>query len=264
MKYLWGIFLAVLPVGGFAATNSFLAPASFPGTFADLEFTQQMAVKAAGYEAWESEYKNGRCVKNCAYVGITIADDDRLVQERTNAALGDLRRHGYTPTTSGILPTMIMPTLGTGGAAPQCTPHHPQILAGQTIPVGEPLIGQPRITTPYGERIHPVTGQPQLHKAVDLSAPVGTDVFAPASGTVAAAWTDASCGMGLRITHSHGYETIYCHLSDNTLVKPGQTVTAGCRVAKTGNTGRSTGPHLHYGIKKDGDFIDPTRFLNRG
>ena len=68
-------------------------------------------------------------------------------------------------------------------------------------------MGRPRITTPYGERIHPITGDTQLHKAVDFAAPIGTSVFAPAAGTVSAAWTDASCGRGLRIRHADGFET---------------------------------------------------------
>ena len=260
-----------------AATNSFLAPATFPGTFADLDFNQRMDVLAAGYQPWESEYKNGRCVKNCAYPGITIADDDRLVQQHTAAAVNQLRQRGYVQTPGGLMPTMVVtpdknaagptvsvPVAGVGaGGATECAQRNPQIPTAQDVPVGEPLMGRPRITTPYGERIHPITGDTQLHKAVDFAAPIGTPVFAPAAGTVSAAWTDASCGRGLRIRHADGFETTYCHLSDNSLVGVGSVVGAGCLVAKTGNTGRSTGAHLHYGIKKDGNFIDPTRFLNR-
>ena len=81
--------------------------------------------------------------------------------------------------------------------------------------------------------------------------------------TVAAVWTDATCGNGLRITHSDGYETVYCHLSQS-LVKQGEHVDAGCSVAKTGNSGRTTGPHLHYGIKYNGQYIDPTKMVGRG
>ena len=125
-------------------------------------------------------------------------------------------------------------------------------------------MGRPRITSPYGTRTHPVTGQTQsFHRAVDFAASVGTTVFTPASGTVARVWTDTSCGNGLRITHADGYETVYCHLSQ-VLVAQGEPVQAGCAVAKTGNTGRTTGPHLHYGIKHNGNYIDPTGMLGRG
>lgn len=286
MKYSWAFFYTMFLIPAFGAGNSFLAPASFPGTFADLDFNQRMDVLAAGYQPWESEYKNGRCVKNCAYPGITIADDDRLVQQHTAAAVNQLRQRGYVQTPGGLMPTMVptpnkpatgpaalppaanvgtAPTISNveAGGATECAQRNPQIPTTQDVPVGEPLMGRPRITTPYGERIHPITGDTQLHKAVDFAAPIGTPVFAPAAGTVSAAWTDASCGRGLRIRHADGFETTYCHLSDNSLVGIGSAVGAGCLVAKTGNTGRSTGAHLHYGIKKDGNFIDPTRFLNR-
>lgn len=145
---------------------------------------------------------------------------------------------------------------------PTCSPNQPEIPGGQVIPFGEPVTGRPRMSSPFGERIHPVTGKRSMHRGVDLAVPSGTNIFSPASGRVARVWTDSTCGNGLRITHSDGYETVYCHLSD-TIVASGEQVNAGCLVAKSGNTGRSTGPHLHYAIKKNGDYINPSQFLGR-
>ena len=66
---------------------------------------------------------------------------------------------------------------------------------------------------------------------------------------------------GLKIEHGNKYETVYCHLSKVT-VRKGERVEAGCKVAETGNSGRTTGPHLHYGIKEDGDYVDPQNWVN--
>lgn len=144
----------------------------------------------------------------------------------------------------------------------ECWPNSQEIPIGQDLPFGEPLKNKPRISSSYGGRIHPVTGQPSGHNGIDFSVPVGTDVFSPASGKVAAVWQDDTCGKGLRIKHSNNYETVYCHLS-RVLVEQNENVQAGCGVAKSGNTGRSTGPHLHYAIKFNGNYINPTSWLGR-
>lgn len=157
---------------------------------------------------------------------------------------------------SGTQPSTITPPLAT------CSPRNTDINPANTVPLGEPVIGRPRISSPFGDRVHPVKKQRLPHYGVDLAIPVGTDVFSPAAGTVTGVWSDNSCGRGIRITHSNGYETVYCHLSEQ-LVKSGDRVSAGCRIAKSGNTGRSTGPHLHYGIKHDGGYIDPAKLMGR-
>ncbi len=262
------------------------ADASFPKTYDDVSFIDRMLNEATSYEDWEPEYDaSGHCIRGCAYRGMKIEDDLAMMERQTRTALNALAAAGvslptsapdvlYTPQVqpktvpSTTTPTSNAPTPSSASNvhAPQvahvCNPNNPDIKRGQTYPVGEPVIGHPRISSPFGDRIHPVTGRRTPHRGIDLSVPTGTDIFTPANGTVAAVWTDNTCGRGIRITHTGGFETVYCHLSEQ-LVKSGEHVDAGCCIGKSGNTGRSTGPHLHYGIKQDGTYVNPTRFMGR-
>jgi len=117
-----------------------------------------------------------------------------------------------------------------------------------------------RITSPYGYRVHPVLKTRKLHNGIDIGTPVGTDVVAPQAGTVHVAATNPTSGNYLIIDHGHGVRTSYCHLSEHVAAQ-GDEVDAGQLIAKTGNTGRSTGPHLHYIVRIGGDTIDPLRFV---
>lgn len=252
--------------------SSFLTAENFPSTFSDLSFTERIEVKRAGYEAWESEYDaNGRCVTNCAYVGMTIETELQGLQRQTEIATA--RASAYqsahintTATTTTQVPVVVTPTNIQSTNVPvsnvRCTPSNESIPVGQTIPLGEPLIGTPRITSGFGQRIHPTLKKQSVHNALDFSAPTGTNIYSPAVGTIDATWYNERCGNGLRIKHGEGFSTVYCHLSEYS-VKKGDAVAAGCPVAKTGNTGTSTGPHLHYEVHLDGKPVNPTKFINR-
>lgn len=282
--------LVFLCVCGMSHATSLLTPQSFPTNANNLNFIQDVQLQSAAYEPWESEYdSDGRCISGCLYPGITIAKELQSLEQNTNAAnaaitpsewaslyaqyansVGIMQPNGQQPQNpvSIIVDNIsnipiIQDTQPTHPTQQLCAPRQNAIPVSQSKPLGEPLLGRPRITSPYGERIHPVTGRRSVHRGIDFAATIGTTVFSPASGTVAAVWTDATCGNGLRITHSDGYETVYCHLSQS-LVKQGEHVDAGCSVAKTGNSGRTTGPHLHYGIKYNGQYIDPTKMVGRG
>lgn len=269
MKYRFGILCACLLFcpwsvqavdfpGGQQATapTSFLSAQTFPTTFSDLGFVERMDVLRAGYEPWESEYDdNGKCLSNCAYAGITIQDDLDAVRRNTDMARAALNQ--YQPV---LPPIQTQAESGVVVSVSRCTPFNSSIPANQSIPRGGPLMGNARITSQYGERIHPVTKKRQVHKGIDFSAPIGTDVYTPANGVVESSWTDKTCGNGLRIKHSDGFASIYCHLNDS-VVNAGDSVAAGCVVAKTGDTGRSTGPHLHYGLYYNGQIINPTEYI---
>ena len=115
-----------------------------------------------------------------------------------------------------------------------------------------------RVSSRYGLRVHPVLGFNKMHNGVDFSAPIGTPVWAPADGTVLAAGRQGSCGIGIKLRHANGYRTVYCHLSKIAKgVRTGSRVRQKQVVAKVGNTGRSTGPHLHYGMKLHGRHVNP-------
>jgi murein DD-endopeptidase MepM/ murein hydrolase activator NlpD len=116
------------------------------------------------------------------------------------------------------------------------------------------------ITSPYGQRVHPVTGEESFHSGVDFGAGMGTPVHAADGGVVQfAGWNDL-CGKMVTIDHKNGFTTTYCHMSQlktatGTPVSPGQTI------GLVGSTGRSTGPHLHFTVRKNGETVDPMRYL---
>jgi murein DD-endopeptidase len=121
-----------------------------------------------------------------------------------------------------------------------------------------PVDGPHRITSGYGTRVHPTLGTKKHHNGVDLSVPVGTPVLAAQDGTVRTAAEDGVNGRYLVIDHGNGLKTSYCHL-DRLDVDKGAEVTRGQLIAASGNTGRSTGPHLHFVVRIGRTTVDPER-----
>ncbi len=116
------------------------------------------------------------------------------------------------------------------------------------------------VTCPFGWRIHPIYGDRRFHHGVDLRASTGTEIYAVLNGMVASVKTDSVNGLSVRIDHGHGIVSFYAHLSASK-VELGQLVTEGQVIALSGNTGLSTGPHLHFGIYVDGKSVDPLKLL---
>ena len=132
---------------------------------------------------------------------------------------------------------------------------------GETLGKGfarYPLQRQARVSSPFNpNRRHPVTGRVRPHKGVDFSVSQGTPVIAPADGTVEkVAYQAGGAGRYVMLRHGREYQTVYMHLSKS-LVKAGQTVKKGERIALSGNTGISTGPHLHYEFRINGRAVNP-------
>jgi murein DD-endopeptidase MepM/ murein hydrolase activator NlpD len=115
-------------------------------------------------------------------------------------------------------------------------------------------------TSLFGPRIHPVTGEGKFHEGVDIRADIGTWVGAAADGVVVFAGWEDNIGYCIKIQHKDGYTTLYGHLS-KIYVRPYQKVFAGKLIAKSGNSGRTTGPHLHFGVYKNGRAVNPMTFL---
>jgi len=116
------------------------------------------------------------------------------------------------------------------------------------------------VTSTYGNRISPFTGRPQKHKGLDIANRVGTSVVAPANGIVVKAGHNGGLGKSVVISHGYGVKTSYGHLSE-IFVKPGQRVQRGEEIATMGNTGRSTGPHLHYEVSYNGVSVNPSKYI---
>mgnify|MGYP002655511560 FL=1 len=132
---------------------------------------------------------------------------------------------------------------------------------GETLGKGfarYPLQRQARVSSPFNpNRRHPVTGRIRPHKGVDFSVSQGTPVIAPADGIVEkVAYQAGGAGRYVMLRHGREYQTVYMHLSKS-LVKAGQTVKKGERIALSGNTGISTGPHLHYEFHINGRAVNP-------
>ena len=116
------------------------------------------------------------------------------------------------------------------------------------------------VTNSYGWQEHPLTKQKSLHPGVDLAADYGSNVLAAADGMVLDCSYDAAYGYILTLEHENGVQTQYAHLSEF-LVNAGAEVRQGQIIAKTGDSGWSTGPHLHLGVLMDGKAVDPLEAL---
>jgi murein DD-endopeptidase MepM/ murein hydrolase activator NlpD len=112
------------------------------------------------------------------------------------------------------------------------------------------------ISSPFGMRISPFTGKPQFHLGIDIAGCEGTPILAPAAGRVTFADKNGLLGLTLKLVHDSTYETVYGHL-DKLAVKKGHTVQRGQVIGYMGSSGRSTGYHLHYEVKKNGKSINP-------
>lgn len=119
-------------------------------------------------------------------------------------------------------------------------------------------INRGRLTSLFGPRLHPTLGGWRRHKGIDVAAPHGTPVRAASDGTVSVSGWQGGYGIAVRIQHPGGVETRYAHLS-RTAVSAGQTVSAGDVIGYVGSTGRSTGAHLHYEVRRGQTAIDPLR-----
>ncbi len=117
-----------------------------------------------------------------------------------------------------------------------------------------------RISSEFGNRFHPIDKIVKFHAGIDIAAPVGTPIATAASGTVVFAGWNKGYGNMVIIEHPDGRQTRYGHAS-KLFVQTGDTVTAGQQIAAVGSTGKSTGPHLHFEMREDGEPINPLKFL---
>jgi murein DD-endopeptidase MepM/ murein hydrolase activator NlpD len=123
----------------------------------------------------------------------------------------------------------------------------------------EPVVGS--VTSAFGFRDHPVSGEYTFHTAVDIGVSEGTDVLAFADGTVEYIGENDIYGLYVKVDHDNGAATFYAHCSE-LLVNKGDAVSCGQVIAKSGQTGNATGPHLHFSIEKDSVRLDPAYYLD--
>jgi murein DD-endopeptidase MepM/ murein hydrolase activator NlpD len=131
------------------------------------------------------------------------------------------------------------------------------------VPYRKPVVGEVEFTSGFGVRSDPFLGRPAMHTGLDFRAATGDPVRATANGRVASSGWAGGYGRMVEIDHGNGLSTRYGHLSEIG-VKVGDTIKIGQVIGAVGSTGRSTGPHLHYETRIDGEAVDPQKFLRAG
>ena len=117
------------------------------------------------------------------------------------------------------------------------------------------------ISSRYGDRTDPFTGERAHHSGLDFVGKRGSDVLSVAGGVVVWAGKDSGYGNMIEIDHGNGYRTRYAH-NDSLLVQPGDPVRAGQLIARMGSTGRATTAHVHFEVLKDGNTVNPAKFVS--
>lgn len=128
------------------------------------------------------------------------------------------------------------------------------------LPTKPPLAAGYGLSSNFGERMDPITNKPAFHPGIDFNAKPGTPVLAAGSGTVIKAKRDPELGNVIEIRHTEGFTSLYAHCQ-KLLVELGDTVNRGQLIAEVGNTGRSTGPHLHFSVYRNGILLNPMDVL---
>lgn len=128
-----------------------------------------------------------------------------------------------------------------------------------TSAVVKPVLSE-KYTSYFGYRINPITNEKSFHTGLDIAAPLGTKIRASYNGTVRKTGEDSHSGKYIILSHDDGFETFYCHCSE-ILAEEGAVIRAGETIALVGSTGWSTGPHLHFEVRKNGERLNPLEVL---
>lgn len=128
------------------------------------------------------------------------------------------------------------------------------------IPAGNPLERELEVNSFYGARKHPIHKVFKFHRGIDLEGRTGEVVISSGAGVVTETGHQEDLGYFVRVKHKYGFESLYGHLSKIS-AKKGQKVEKGTRLGLVGSSGKVTGPHLHYTLKKNGEYLDPFDFL---
>ena len=203
-------------------------------------------------------------------LSVSVAPLERMFEDvgiSTEKLLKDVRR-GYSGKGGPILPLLITKGKSSDNRVnkrankilKELDTLNLYRIAAFQLPFSHPLKVRHRFTSGYGNRKDPFTGKKQLHSGIDLAAYSGSKIHATADGTVTKAWPSGAYGKLIEIRHAMGYRTRYAHLK-KIRVKSGQRVSRGDVIGDMGNTGRSTGTHLHYEIRINGKTINPMKYI---
>lgn len=255
---LAGVTVAILSILSIAASGTFLH--------------QRTVYRAVQTENKQLKKSNQRLAETVSQVQARLTQFEQRTKTLAIAAgVSDLFSENVESTRAGV---------GSGGpldrlsAAPETLVRRQEQLDQQLAkverklsdealmlshtPVVAPVVGV--ITDGFGPRLDPITRRPAFHEGLDISVAIGTLVTAPANGVVVFASRESGLGRMLKLNHGYGYTTVYGHL-DRFLVKEGTKVSRGQPIGRVGMSGRTTGPHLHYEVWKDGEKQNPLHFI---
>jgi murein DD-endopeptidase MepM/ murein hydrolase activator NlpD len=253
-----GVTVAILSILSIAASGTFLH--------------QRAVYRAVQTENKQLKKSNQRLAETVSQVQARLTQFEQRTKTLAIAAgVSDLFSENVESTRAGV---------GSGGpldrlsAAPETLVRRQEQLDQQLAkverklsdealmlshtPVVAPVVGV--ITDGFGPRLDPITRRPAFHEGLDISVAIGTLVTAPANGVVVFASRESGLGRMLKLNHGYGYTTVYGHL-DRLLVKEGTKVSRGQPIGRVGMSGRTTGPHLHYEVWKDGEKQNPLHFI---
>jgi murein DD-endopeptidase MepM/ murein hydrolase activator NlpD len=212
-----------------------------------------LAIKLAGVFSGEIDFNSE----------VQLGDRFRVVVELFRREAGGATTYGvihsaeYAPSDGRVLRAIRFAPPGT---RPDTNPYYDE--NGRSLRrffLKSPLKFEPRVTSRFStRRLHPVLHTARAHRGVDYGAPTGAPVISVASGTVVSLTSDSTNGRMVRIRHASGYETYYLHLSRFAAgMHAGKRVVQEEVIGYVGSTGLATGPHLHYGLTKNGVFVNP-------
>lgn len=228
-----------------------------------LETMGKLAVEVfgAGKQAQEASLNarvNEQTVRTAAKVlAERPTSETMLVQLRASALTEETGGEGETEPEPEPAPSPVVQIPEyTGPALPEgATMEYVDLGLADTV---TPVIGE--VTSSYGYRDHPVSGEYIFHNGIDLAADIGTPVLAFADGTVEFIGESDAYGLYIQLDHGNGVKTFYCHCS--ALYTPkGESVSKGQPIAAVGDTGNATGPHLHLEVKRDGVLLNPLYYV---
>jgi len=192
------------------------------------------------------------------FSGLGVAEIVDIVTDETAKVAG---QNVAGAVGASLLDALAVQRTDAGVAAGLVTAGSQGGLGGIRGPVVYPVDGY-GVGSPFGPRTDPIDGSPKIHKGVDIGAPTGTPINAAAAGTVVWAGPRGTYGNLVIIRHDDRTETLYAHQS-NVLVKQGDVVTAGQTIGEVGSTGKSTGPHVHFEARIDGNAVDPIEWIRQ-
>ena len=212
----------------------------------EMDGVSKRVAKAAGIEYTDPELAGAMPVQDLAVMDSMDGADlvwnaDRLGEQLDNLAKQMSEQQDWFQ----MLDTVLTERTGNEARLPNYRP-----------------VDYDEVASSFGWRRHPISGRHALHEGLDFPAPKGTPIYAASGGVVSEARYMTGYGKLVEINHGNGYESIYAH-GQEILVEPGDIVKKGQVIALAGNTGRSTGPHVHFEIHKNGRVVDPASYIHR-